>query len=150
MSTCWACESKTDEMTCTQCKNLIDATKEYVKLNTSLNKCPICRGSTTSVFLKDHGLCAKCYRKKGGKPNAPPSPTGREILNYINTAIDIYEKVTQPKRFILQDITRMYFDIMGTMQPMTKKLHELNLAIDEYLVNAIRDELKPIDSHNQT
>lgn len=153
---CTLCSTETKDKVCKLCKELTDSTKEYTKLNSALRNCPICHTTTTNTYLKSHGLCSNCYRKKGGRPNAPPSPTGREIFKYMKDAIDIYEKVPQPKRFILQDITTMYFNIMGTPEPVVKKLERLSIEIDSYLVKAIReinlsDDLKnPNASQNQT
>jgi hypothetical protein len=123
---------------CQVCKDKIDSTKEYAKLNSSLKSCPICHKSTTSLYLKSHGLCTNCYRKKGGKPNSPPSPTAKEVMNHINSKITIYEKTELPKTYVLTDIINMYFEHMGKADRMSKKLTALNLAIDEYLVDLVK------------
>lgn len=146
--TCVFCVGKTTvDNICLKCQDLINNTKEYSKLNTSLCGCPICHKKTSNKYLQLHGLCSVCYKLKGGKPNAPASPTGKEIMKFLNNKIDIYEKVEQPKRFILQDITYMYFNIMGDTneKSMTKKLEILNLSIDMYLVDAIEELTKPDD-----
>lgn len=137
---CVFCKEETKKV-CHMCQELINSTKEYSKTNTALTACPTCHKKTSNKFLQSHGLCSSCYKLKGGKPNAPASPTGKEILRYLNNRIDIYEKIKQPKRFILQDITRLYFNVIGDMneKSMLKKLKTLNLAIDEYLVDAIKE-----------
>lgn len=141
MSNCVFCNS--DEKSkiisvCRSCKDKIDSTKEYAKLNSSLKNCPICHKSTTSLYLKSHGLCTNCYRKKGGKPGNPPSPTAKEVLNHINSKITIYEKTELPKTYLLTDLVNIYFEHMGKAGLMSKKLTALNLAIDEYLVDLIK------------
>ncbi len=133
-------ETKSDSLVCSSCQKLIDLTKEYSRTVRSCKNCPICHKSTSNKFLAAHGLCSSCYKLSGGKPNTPPSPTGKEFVRYLTNRIDIYEKIEQPRRFILQDLTRLYFNIMSSNElSMVKKLETLNLAIDEYLIDAIKE-----------
>ena len=59
-------------------------------------------------------------------------------MNHINSKITIYEKTELPKTYVLTDIINMYFEHMGKADRMSKKLTALNLAIDEYLVDLVK------------
>lgn len=89
--------------------------------------CLICNKHSSAKYLKEHGMCAKCYKidqniKTENNTRSVTNNTNKELNDFIG---------------IIYNINKLCYDTSQLDKSYRNKLVDLNLAIDEFLVKKI-------------